>query len=56
MSEKTSKRSWIALNWLNFFAADISDGVGPFLAVYLASSLQWPSSHIGSYQLNGTYI
>ena len=31
MSEKPSKRNWTALNWLNFFAADISDGVGPFL-------------------------
>ena len=47
MSDKPSKRSWTALNWLNFFAADISDGVGPFLAVYLASNLQWSASHIG---------
>jgi MFS family permease len=47
MSEKPSKRSWTALNWLNFFAADVSDGVGPFLAVYLASNLQWSPSHIG---------
>ncbi len=36
-----------ALNWLNFFAADISDGVGPFLAVYLASNLQWQPGAIG---------
>ncbi|WP_437927853.1 MFS transporter [Sorangium sp. So ce291] len=47
MSEKPSKRSWVALNWLNFFAADISDGVGPFLAVYLASNLHWQSGPIG---------
>lgn len=47
MSEKPSKRSWVALNWLNFFAADISDGVGPFLAVYLASNLHWESGAIG---------
>ena len=47
MSEKPSKRSWMALNWLNFFAADISDGVGPFLAVYLASNLNWQAGAIG---------
>ena len=47
MSEKPSKRSWMALNWLNFFAADISDGVGPFLAVYLASNLDWKAGAIG---------
>ncbi|MGK3989345.1 MFS transporter [Sorangium sp. So ce136] len=32
---------------MNFFAADISDGVGPFLAVYLASNLHWQSGPIG---------
>lgn len=47
MSEKPSKRSRTALNWLNFFAADISDGVGPFLAVYLASNLNWQAGAIG---------
>ena len=47
MSAKPSKRSWTALNWLNFFAADISDGVGPFLAVYLASNLNWQAGAIG---------
>ena len=47
MSHKPSKRSWRALNWLNFFAADISDGVGPFLAVYLASNLRWEPGSIG---------
>lgn len=44
---KPSKQSWIALNWLNFFAADVSDGVGPFLAVYLASNLAWGPGAIG---------
>jgi MFS family permease len=47
MSQKPSKRSASALNWLNFFAADISDGVGPFLAVYLASNLHWQAGDIG---------
>ncbi|MBS7566416.1 MFS transporter [Mucilaginibacter sp. Bleaf8] len=47
MSDKPTKRSSIALNWLNFFAADVSDGVGPFLAVYLATNLHWKSGQIG---------
>ena len=47
MSEKPSPKSLTALNWLNFFAADISDGVGPFLAVYLASNLRWSPGDIG---------
>lgn len=47
MSEKPTNRSLKVLNWLNFFAADISDGVGPFLTVYLASNLQWSPGDIG---------
>lgn len=47
MSKQPSSRNLTALNWLNFFAADISDGVGPFLAVYLATNLQWNSGDIG---------
>ena len=27
-----------ALEWLNFFIADVQTGMGPFLAAYLASS------------------
>ncbi|KAA6438297.1 MFS transporter [Dyadobacter flavalbus] len=47
MSKQPSSRNLTALNWLNFFAADISDGVGPFLAVYLATNLKWNSGDIG---------
>jgi MFS family permease len=47
MSKPSSDRNLTALNWLNFFAADISDGVGPFLAVYLATNLHWKSGDIG---------
>lgn len=47
MSKEPANRNLTALNWLNFFAADISDGVGPFLAVYLATNLQWKSGDIG---------
>jgi MFS family permease len=47
MTQEPSKRSLTALNWLNFFAADVSDGVGPFLAVYLATNLHWKPGQIG---------
>lgn len=47
MTPEPSKRSLTALNWLNFFAADVSDGVGPFLAVYLATNLHWKPGQIG---------
>jgi len=40
-------RSLNYLNWLNFSAADVATGLGPFLAVYLASNLRWNSSQVG---------
>lgn len=45
---KPSARSLYALDALNIFLADIAGGIGPFLAVYLAASLHWNSSMIGS--------
>jgi hypothetical protein len=30
-----SKKSRRALDWLNFSLADVKDGLGPFLAIYL---------------------
>jgi MFS family permease len=35
-----------ALEWLNFFLADVQTGLGPFLAAYLASS-GWNPSSVG---------
>ncbi|MEM9731019.1 MAG: MFS transporter [Myxococcota bacterium] len=35
------------MNWLNFFAADASDGIGPFLATYLISTSHWDESSVG---------
>ena len=35
------------LDWLNFFLADVKDGVGPFLAIYLLSSQHWEPGKIG---------
>jgi MFS family permease len=48
MSEQPQSKHGIkALNWLNFFAADISTGVGPFLAVYLTANQHWKAGQIG---------
>lgn len=41
-----SKRSLNALDWLYFFLADIQTGVGPFLAVYLATQ-KWNPEQVG---------
>lgn len=47
MAEKQTGQSFAALNWLNFFAADVSTGVGPFLAIYLAANQHWKAGSIG---------
>ncbi|MBV8649861.1 MAG: MFS transporter, partial [Alphaproteobacteria bacterium] len=36
-----------ALDWLNFFLADVKDGLGPFLAIFLMSSQHWGAGTIG---------
>lgn len=41
-----SKRSLRGLDWLYFFLADIQTGVGPFLAVYLATR-RWNPEQVG---------
>ena len=43
----SKKRSLICLNWLNFSAADVATGLGPFLAVYLSANLKWNPSQVG---------
>ena len=40
-------RSLRALDFLNVFLADIQGGVGPFLVVYLTSTLHWHPEKIG---------
>jgi MFS family permease len=42
------RRSLLALDWLNFFIADVETGVGPFVALYLASSRHWNPAQIGT--------
>jgi hypothetical protein len=34
------------LDWLNFFLADVKDGLGPFLAICLLSSRHWDPGEI----------
>ncbi|QXI25672.1 MFS transporter [Pseudomonas vanderleydeniana] len=36
-----------ALDWLNFFLADVRDGLGPYLAIYLLAVHQWQPASIG---------
>jgi MFS family permease len=40
------QRSLRAVEWLNFFLADVQTGLGPFLAAYLASS-GWNPARVG---------
>jgi MFS family permease len=35
------------LDWLNFFLADVKDGLGPFFAIFLMSSQHWDAGRIG---------
>ncbi|MBW4471864.1 MAG: MFS transporter [Stenomitos rutilans HA7619-LM2] len=42
-----SGKSLRALDWLNVFLADVRDGVGPYLSVYLKSSQNWEPAQIG---------
>ncbi|MGD0490469.1 MAG: MFS transporter [Steroidobacteraceae bacterium] len=46
MCPQDIKRSLRGLDWLNFFLADVQSGVGPFLAIYLASR-GWNEQSVG---------
>ena len=48
MSEprQSKRRSLRALEWLNFFLADVQTGLGPFLAAYLAAG-GWNPARVG---------
>ena len=41
------RRSLNALDWTNFFLADVRDGLGPYLAIYLLTSRHWNAQSIG---------
>ena len=36
-----------ALDWVNFLLANVKDGLGPFLAVYLLATQHWEAGRIG---------
>ena len=42
-----SARGLRSLDAVNFYLADVRDGLGPYLAIYLASNLHWDASKIG---------
>ena len=42
-----STRTLRALDFLNLFLADVRDGVGPYLAIYLLATHHWDPASIG---------
>jgi MFS family permease len=44
---RPSSRSLRGLDALNFLMADVRDGLGPFLSVYLKGTQHWSSGNIG---------
>ncbi|MBP5974730.1 MFS transporter [Brasilonema sp. CT11] len=46
-SRKPSQKSLKALDLLNLFLADVRDGVGPYLAIFLKASENWHPADIG---------
>jgi hypothetical protein len=45
-ADEPSPHSLRALDWFNFFVADIQAGFGPFIAAYLTAQA-WTQGHIG---------
>src|SRR5919206_334227 len=45
--EPAPTRTRFALDALNFFLADVRDGLGPYLAVYLLTIQHWDEERIG---------
>ncbi|MEH2169765.1 MAG: hypothetical protein V7K41_24575 [Nostoc sp.] len=44
---RPSEKSLRSLNSLNVFLADVRDGVGPYLSIYLKASENWNPVQIG---------
>jgi predicted MFS family arabinose efflux permease len=44
---KPSRSSILGLDALNFLMADVRDGVGPYLSIYLKGGLHWQAGEIG---------
>jgi predicted MFS family arabinose efflux permease len=46
-ADQPSSRSLLGLDGINFLMADVRDGVGPFLSVFLKGSQHWEAGAIG---------
>src|SRR5260370_19905121 len=44
---RTRQHASLALDAANFFLADVRDGLGPYLAVYLLTEQKWDEASIG---------
>src|SRR5271154_2937848 len=42
-----NSRAGLGLDAVNFFLADVRDGLGPYLAIYLLTVQQWDEASIG---------
>ncbi|WLI09703.1 MFS transporter [Pseudomonas sp. FP597] len=47
MAHHSDLRNTLSLDSLNFFLADVRDGLGPYLAIYLLAVHQWDPASIG---------
>ncbi|AOE67754.1 MFS transporter [Pseudomonas fluorescens] len=47
MAHHNDLRTTLSLDSLNFFLADVRDGLGPYLAIYLLAVHQWDPASIG---------
>lgn len=47
MDSSTNRRNTFSLDSLNFFLADVRDGLGPYLAIYLLAVHHWEPASIG---------
>lgn len=47
MAKHADLRNTLSLDSLNFFLADVRDGLGPYLAIYLLAVHQWDPASIG---------
>lgn len=47
MVTHTNRRNNLSLDSLNFFLADVRDGLGPYLAIYLLAVHHWEPASIG---------
>ncbi|NWD88036.1 MFS transporter, partial [Pseudomonas sp. K5002] len=47
MATRSDLRNTLSLDSLNFFLADVRDGLGPYLAIYLLAVHHWDPASIG---------